>query len=320
MALYPLTTATSQSRPHTALYPLTMSKGLRGHLDLFLIASKVDGLSDFTLKYYRYQLGRFVDFCLGQGAGEVRDVSPSIVRLFFLKLQETNKPYSLLTYHKAIKRFFNWLVVDGILAASPMVNIKAPRCPQYVVKPFTGEEIHRLLAVCAGPRLLDYRNKALVLMFLDTGLRLNEMAGIQLADINFDRETVKVTGKGAKERFVRVGRETQKALLHYILQRKDDLPCLWVTEEVRPLTREGVKVTIRILCHRAEITREKRGPHTFRHTFATASIRNGANLFYVQSLLGHSTLSMVRRYSKSIDSEDAVKAHVKFSPVDNMKI
>jgi len=298
-----------------------MSKGLRGHLDLFLIASKVDGLSKSTLTYYRYQLGRFVDFCIRQGAQELPDVSPSVVRLFFLDLQESgNKPYSLLTYHKAVKRFFNWLVIDGVLQTSPMVNIKAPRCPQYVVKPFSTDEIHRLLTVCSGQRLLDHRNKALILTFLDTGLRLNEMSGIQLADINFDRETIKVMGKGAKERYVRIGREAQKALLRYILGRKDELPCLWVTEERRPLTREGVKVTIRILCHRAEITREKRGPHTFRHSFATMAIRNGANLFFVQSILGHSTLQMVRRYAKSIDSEDAVKAHVKFSPVDNMRV
>jgi len=297
-----------------------MSKGLRGHLDLFLIASKVDGLAGSTLKFYRYQLGRFVDFCIVQCVTEAQDITPSLVRLFFLKLQESNNPFSVLTYHKAIKRFFNWLMTDGVLTTSPMVNIKAPRCPQYVVKPFSADEIHRLLVVCSGQRLLDYRNKALVLMFLDTGLRLNEMSGIQLADINFDREIIRVTGKGAKERMVRIGRETQKALLRYILNRKDGLPCLWVSEEKHPLTREGVRVAIRELCRRAEITREKRGPHTFRHTFAIRSFAAGAREFEIQVLLGHSTLMMTRRYMSTFNSEQAVKAHEKFSPVDNMRI
>lgn len=157
-------------------------------------------------------------------------------------------------------------------------------------------------------------------MFLDTGLRLEELANIQLQDVNFDHGTIKVMGKGAKERLVGIGRATQKALLKYLLMRTDNHDCLWVTEERMPLKRRGVQTAIGRLAERAGITDAKRGPHTFRHTSATMALRNGASPFYVQSLLGHATLAMTRRYTETVNSEDAVKAHRKFSPVDNMRL
>jgi len=157
-------------------------------------------------------------------------------------------------------------------------------------------------------------------MFLDTGLRLSELAGIQLADVNFDRETIKVMGKGAKERVVRMGKTTQKALLHYLLKRNDDYSCLWVTEERRPLRRAGVQIAIKRLCHRAEITDAKPGPHTFRHTAAINYLRNGGSEFTLQIMLGHSTLEMTRKYVSSLGAEDMIKMHKIASPVDCMSL
>lgn len=155
-------------------------------------------------------------------------------------------------------------------------------------------------------------------MFLDTGLRLSELASIQLRDINFDQETIKVMGKGAKERVVRIGKMTQKALLQYLLLRHDNHSCLWVTEERKPLTVAGVQVAIKKLCYRAEITDAKRGPHTFRHTFGTRAMLNGASEREVQLLLGHSTDRMTKHYTATITSEYAVSGHRKWSPVDNL--
>jgi integrase/recombinase XerC len=182
------------------------------------------------------------------------------------------------------------------------------------------EQIRDLLLLCDENRFLGTRNKAIVLTLLDTGLRLTELANIQLANVDFDRETIKVMGKGAKERVVRIGKKTQKAILRYLLMRKDDHPCLWVTEERRPLRAFGVQTMIKRLGRRAGISSVRCSAHTFRHTFATRALLNGAGEFEVQSLLGHEGLDMTRRYAASLRSEAAVAGHRRFSPVDNMKL
>lgn len=288
---------------------------LTTQLNAFLISCRVDGLSPATLKNYQYQLGRFVKFCL---EAEEKDTTQQI-RLFLLKLRETNSPVSVGDYYKAIKRFFNWLVDEGLLEKTPMQNIKPPKKVVKIIRPFSQQDIDNLLLLVSSNHFVDLRNKAIILMFLDTGLRLSELAGIQLADIDLDRETIKVMGKGARERVVRIGKTTQKALLRYLLNRHDDYPCLWVTEERRPLSVAGVQIAIKKLCYRAEITDAKRGPHTFRHTFGTQALRNKADIREVQSLLGHSTLRTTLTYVQTVQSEDAIKSHRRFSPVDNMK-
>jgi len=101
-----------------------------------------------------------------------------------------------------------------------------------------------------------------------------------------------------------------------LLMRKDSYPCLWVTEERRPLTAAGIQSTIKKLCLRAEVKDAKRGPHTFRHTFGTMALRNGADIREVQSLLGHSTLKTTLTYVATVNSEDAIISHRQWSPVD----
>jgi len=316
MLLDHLTTNKFQIGSLFGLDHLTTQKSLAPQLNTFLLSCRVDGLSPATLRAYQYQLGRFVKFCL---EANEKDTTQQI-RLFLLELRETNNSISVGDYYKSIKRFFNWLVDEGLIEKSPMQNIKPPKKESKIIRPFSQRDIDNLLLLCSGNRFLDLRNKAIILMFLDTGLRLSELANIQLADVNFEQETIKVMGKGAKERVVRIGKTTQKALLRYLLIRRDEHSCLWVTEERRPLSVAGVQVAIKKLCHRAEITDAKRGPHTFRHTFATQALLNGASEREVQNLLGHSSQKMTQQYTATITSEHAVKGHRRFSPVDNMSL
>jgi integrase/recombinase XerC len=320
MVLHHLTGDKNQIRGLSGLHHLTGRNSLVRHLQGFLLSCRVDGLSPRTLDDYEYKIGAFVVFCSGLGVDDPRRVTASEVRQFLLKLQDKGAPASVAGYYKSVKRFFNWLVEENILDRSPTARIRPPRVPQKVVVPFRPEHIKLLLLLCDDRTFVGARNKALVLAFLDTGLRLSEMAGIQLADIDFDRETVKVMGKGAKERVVRIGKTAQKALLRYLLMRRDDHPCLWVSEERRPLTHWGIAQVIDVLGKRAGIGDVRCSAHTFRHTFATRALLNGAGEFEVQSLLGHAKLDMTRRYAASLRSEEAVVGHRRFSPVDNMRL
>lgn len=315
-----LTPHNNQIRAVSGLDLLTAPKGLPRQVDAFLLSCKVEGLAPATLKNYQYQLGVFVKYCYQIDLTPGGEVTTQQIRLFLLNLQQTNNPVSVGDYYKTIKRFFNWLIEEGIMEQSPMQNIKPPRMPKRIVSPFSLLDIENLLALCSGNTFLEMRNRAMVLLFLDTGLRLSEMANIQLADMDFDSETIKVMGKGARERVVRMGKTAQKALLKYLLIRNDNYPCLWVSEERRPLTRAGVQTVIKKLCQRAQITDAKPGPHTFRHTAAIHFLRNGGTEFTLQLLLGHSTLKMTRGYVSTLGEEDMIKAHRMASPVDNLKL
>lgn len=288
---------------------------LDNDLQIFLLACRVNNLSRRTVNDYAEKIGKFLNFCITQEIKDVSQITTTHVRLFLLERQQHCKPVSVHDYYGTINRFFNWLIGEGILKESPMSRMHPPKVPKELIKPFTVQNIEDMLTLCDSS-FLGFRNRAIILCFLDTGLRLSELANIQLTDIDFNRETIKVMGKGAKERVVRVGKETQKAILKYLLQRKDGLACLWVTEERRPMKAQGIQTMIIRLGKRAGITNTRVSPHTFRHTFGTWAIKNGANVFEVQSLLGHSTLTMTRKYAATIDSEDAIKNHATFSPVD----
>ena len=316
----------TQTQPRSILEHMIAHDNLTGQLSAFLLCCKVDELSPRTIEDYEGKIGAFIRFCSSSGRETAEEITATCVRLFMLELQKRCSPVSVNCYYRCVKRFFNWMVAEGMLQDNPMASIRHPRMPQTIIRPFTAQNISDMLELCDGApdraiHFIDVRNKAITLMLLDTGLRVSELINIQVKDIDIDHGTIRVMGKGAKERVVGIGRKAQKALLKYLLMRKDGLSCLWVNLKRKPLTVRGVRRMFRVLGERAEFGKEVRcSPHTFRHTFATEAIKNGANLFEVQSLLGHSTLIMTRRYAATIDSETAVRNHRAFSPADNMKL
>lgn len=291
---------------------------IAGQYAQFMLANEVNNLAESTMRYYEQKVGEFIKFCINLDINDVTHIMPSHVRLFMLKLQETNNPTSCHDFYRAIKRFFNWSIDEGILLSSPIRNIKPPKVPKKVVQPFTIEQIKELLNQCGCSTLIGLRDRALILIFLDTGLRLSEIANIKLDDIDKNKEIIKVMGKGAKERIVRIGNNAREALLDYLRIREDENPFLWISSKNFELTARGIELRIHSLGVRAKISGVRCSPHTFRHTFATNSLINGANEFNVQSLLGHSTLTMTRRYVSTLDSSNAVIGHRKFSPADNI--
>jgi integrase/recombinase XerC len=168
---------------------------LTAYLQAFLLTGKVDGLSPATLSDYGQKIGAFVAFCRGLGIEDPKSLTASDVRMFLGKLRESVSPITVGDYYRCTKRFLNWMVEERVLKQNPMAVIRPPKVPKKVITPFTTEHIKRLLLLCDGRKFLGARNRAMILMFLDTGLRLSELVGIQIKDVNFDRETIKVMGR-----------------------------------------------------------------------------------------------------------------------------
>ncbi len=153
--------------------------------------------------------------------------------------------------------FFNWCMREEVLSDSPLTKIKMANPKPGVVQPYSDDDINKLLAVCDldyknQAKFLGSRNKAIILMLLDCGLRVSELANIKIEDVEAEKGWIKVIGKGAKERVVRIGSTTQKALWRYLLFRqKNKYQALWLTEEATPLSKCGIQIMTKRLKERA---------------------------------------------------------------------
>jgi site-specific recombinase XerD len=234
-------------------------------------------------------------------------------------------PRTVHHYYSVLRAFFNWAVKEDFVAESPVAKVRLPRPQQKVIRPYTEEQIRRMLQVCDhdcqhNAKFLGSRNKAIILILLDSGLRASELANIKLGDIDTDRGWIKVVGKGCKERVIRIGKVAQKSLWRYLMYRgENDQQELWLSEESRPLQTSGIQSAVDRLKKRAGIN-EEGCVHRCRHTFALSFLRADRNPFNLQYLLGHSSLEMVRHYTATLGMEDALKAHEKASPADHLGV
>jgi len=301
--------------PECGLDPMLFKNSLAKLAQFYLISCRVEGKASNTIRVYSMALNNL----LSSSDSSMPDANS--IRLSLYELEKRGLSFGAIHVHyRGLKTFFNWLVREGHLKESPLRNIKPPKLDTVLIKPFTSEDINRLLLVTSGTRFIDFRNRAIVLVFLDTGIRVQEMAGLRIRDIDFGTGMVRVFGKGRKERYVRIGKTGRKALLNYLAKRDDELPCMWLTEERKPLSQDGVTIMVRRLCKWAKITGVKCGPHTFRHTAAINYLRNGGSEFTLQIMLGHTSLAMTRRYVMALGAEDMARVHEKASPVDNLGI
>ena len=227
-------------------------------------------------------------------------------------------PRTVKDYHGCLRTLFRWMVTEGALETSPMERIPSPVDRPDTVQPFTEPQVNALLEAAARSRQ-PRRDEALLLFFLDTGVRTSELCGLRFRDVDMSAKKATVEGKGRKSRPVYFGRRTARALWQYLREdgREDDDP-LFQSERGEALTRFGVKQLIVRLGKEAKITSARCSPHTFRHTFAVTFLREGGSQFSLMSLLGHTNIQMTARYVH-LAQADVERQHRQFSPADNLK-
>jgi site-specific recombinase XerD len=217
-------------------------------------------------------------------------------------------------YLISLKAFFRWVIEEGFLSENPTARIKLGKPQQKIVKGLQPDKMKELLNSLTDKTLEAVRNKAIVLVLLDCGLRVSELVNLKLEDVDVPHGVLTVMGKGSKQRLVRMGVKTQKTLWRYMMLRKNSLTWLWINELGERLTTSGIQQMVRKLGRQLGI---RLHPHLLRHTFAISFLRNGANTFECQYALGHSSLAMTRHYTQALGFEDVFKRHQMASPVDN---
>ena len=297
----------------------------------YILNCKSEGKSPKTIAIYEIVLKNFIWYCRQNNFPEANQLTAVHIRhfLWYLATESnrwgnnnpaTRKPASQTTvsdYYRALYSFFSWLTREQLISNNPLTNLKKPKPEKKVIQALTLGEIERLFKECSGNNALDVRNKAILSVLLDTGLRVSELANLSLDDVNIDNGSLLVRhGKGNKQRVVRIGVKAQKILWKYItLYRKGNGNSLFLNRSGETFDVVGIKILIKRLGNRAKV---KVHPHKLRHTFAISFLRAGGDVFSLQYLLGHSTLQMTQRYLQSLNATDAARAHQKFSPLDNL--
>jgi integrase len=276
-------------------------------LNGYLMNLRSRNLSPATIKAAKEYLSPFV-----------RQVNPLVanaqdIRTYLGDLGTRCKPSTVWTAHRHLKGLFAWLKEEGDIEVNPMERIPKPVVPVTHVAVLKPRDVERLLQTCDGPEVVQRRDKALISIMLDTGLRLAEVANLSLADISEDF-TVRVYGKGRKWRTVVLGTSSQSALSRWLRIRGTQEGPVWLGKRGR-LSPAGIRKMIK---KRGELIGLDVHPHMLRHTFVDTWLRLGGNEVDLARIAGWTTARMAEKYAQIRAAERAIATQVRLAPLDNL--
>jgi integrase/recombinase XerD len=305
-------------------------------IDQFLIDTENRNRASGTLGIYRRILGLLVRWLGAVGIVELEAVTLPLLRQFlnFLITSDADQrfpdatrkgrlaPATVAEYVIVVKVFFQWCVNEELIVASPAVRLKKPQLPKRVRPTLTPEQIERLLAACDTETRAGFRDYVMLLVLLDTGMRVSELCGLRLPHVH--PRYVKVVGKGQKEREIGLHPDVSKLLWKYIYKHRGlfgvQSDYVFVGER-GPLTVSGVETIFDSLARRSGIVDVPVTPHVLRHTFAKRYLKNGGDLFKLSRELGHSSVQVTGNiYLSDFKSEDAREVHDRFSPIGDVTL
>lgn len=292
---------------------------LRSHVQEFIIDRQASGCSPRTIEAYRVQLRYFLDWLPGSVV-TVTDITPDTIRRYQLYLQSGHNAGGQHLAYRVIKTFLRWYEAEYMPSAwsNPMSRIKPPRLTNTPLPPVSVAVLQQLLGTCVRAAFTGQRDRALLLALFDSGCRISEFLAWNVNDVNLDTGMVIVRlGKGRKQRVVFLGNKARRELLRYLRLRAplaDDAP-VWIARNGERLQRRGVQAMLRRRAARLGI--EPPSLHSFRRAFAIESLRAGMDVFALQKLMGHSDLSVLRRYLDQTTT-DLAAAHRRAGPVDKL--
>ena len=257
-------------------------------------------VSPHTLSAYRSDLAQWLAFVHGEKGDVVsaQDIDHLLLRRYLAGLSKTTKKSSIGRKLAAIRSFFRFLLRRGTITKNPAELIATPKKEQRLPFHLDIDQVTSLMESPDNEQQHALRDRAILELLYSSGLRVSELTGLNIGEVDLSGGMVRVMGKGGKERIVPVGSRAQEALQSYLEQRDDA-----VTGAALFLNTRGVRINRRSVArivdaHVLRIAAFKRiSPHTLRHTFATHLLEGGADLRAIQELLGHASLSTTQKYT-----------------------
>lgn len=281
-------------------------------INAFLLDCAARNLTPGTLRFYWQRLATFLVFCERHGATEPARLSPTLLREFIASFS-AHSPYYQHQHARAVKTFCSFLVREGSLPASPMAAVRMPKLPKDILEPFQRADVAALLAAAESAR-----DKAVILMLLDTGVRASELLALDVGDYDALTGAIRVRhGKGRKLRTVFVGAHTRHAIGRYLADRGSvsAVSPLFAAEHGGRLAFFGLASLLGRLGRAAGV--KPVGAHRFRRTFAIESLRAGMPLPQLAALMGHEGLAVLQRYLRLV-TDDLQAAHQQHGAVDRL--
>ena len=272
-------------------------------LERFLDALWMEhGLSDHTLSAYRSDLKGAATFLLRQAKTLTGARRQDLLAYLTWRVKSGARPRSTARLLSSLRRFYQYLVREGRLQTDPSTEIDAPKLGRPLPKSLTEEQVESLLQAPDVKRILGLRDRAMLELLYACGLRVSELVGLPVSQINLRQGVLRVVGKGNKERLVPLGEEAAEWLQRYLDEARPSLlqgrlsDALFVTHRASSMTRQAFWHLIKRYARQAGI-RTNLSPHGLRHSFATHLLNHGADLRVLQMLLGHSNLSTTQIYT-----------------------
>lgn len=260
------------------------------------------GLSNNSLSSYRHDLQHLRDALAEKNITLQAARREDLLAVLAHEIQLGKSPRTICRYLSAYRQFYRWLLREGQIDGDPVALIESPKTGRGLPKALSEQQVEALLAAPDTGTALGLRDLAMLELMYATGLRVSELVGLQLSNININQGVVRVMGKGSKERLVPVGEAAFAALKSYLDQGRPELmngahsDCIFVTNRKAGMTRQAFWYMVRRYAVLGGIS-QKLSPHMLRHSFATHLLNHGADLRVVQLLLGHSDLSTTQIYT-----------------------
>jgi integrase/recombinase XerD len=296
-----------------------------------------------TLEWHQTALGLLQSYLEQErGITQVREIDAAAISGWFTHLRKipgargkARSERTVQTYARSARAFVHWLLRRHLITENPFAEVIFPRVGKPLIQTLTEDEFERLLVACTPPhregRLAERataRNRAILWLLYDTGIRVSELCGLRLGDLDRKQGVITVQGKGSKQRRIALGQNCLRALLHYLDRHRPDAEELaaWgqagedhllLSESRQPLTKNGLTLLFARLKQRAGITGKRVSPHILRHTFAVRYLVLGNDPFSLQELLGHEDLTTVRYYMHMNDATIQAQKR-KYSPGDHL--
>jgi len=272
-------------------------------LDQFLDGIWLEsGLSANTLAAYRADLRAFQSWLAKKGLALEQATRADLLAYLAANVRAGLSPRSSARHLSTLRRFYRYLLIQGRTQADPTADVRSPVIGRPLPKNISEQGVEKLLSTPPRDTALGSRDRAMLETMYASGLRVSELVGLTLNELDLTTGLVRVVGKGGRERIVPLGEEASESLREYLGQARSDLlkaqltDAVFVTRRGGPMTRQAFWQLIKRYAQQAGIGAEF-SPHSLRHAFATHLLNHGADLRSVQMLLGHTDLSTTQIYT-----------------------
>lgn len=294
----------------------------------FLFDLEIKNFSIRTIKGYRNNNRAFLNFLANEySLTEIEEVSSNHIKAYLMNLKKKGLSVSYINgIQKNIRSFFRFCVEEGYVAEkrNPVLGLKWMKQPKVLIKTFEDEEVIRMLNVYKGSHYLELRNKLILMFFVDLGIRNLELCSLTSPDVM--DTTIKIRGKGNKERHLYISPILKKYIIKYERVKemyfKDKLMTdsnYFLSQNGKMLTNTAIEIVVRKAGQQAKVRESIRcSPHTLRHYYAQKQLRLGLDVYSLSRLLGHESTVITNIYLQSIQDEKIVELAKTSSPLMNL--